>query len=97
EGPASQSYGIQVARLAGVPRPVIAQARQHLRRLEDDAARAHSPQLGLSSTSPGGEASAPEPDPVRELVDQLDPDQLSPREALDWLYQLKASSQEDDH
>ena len=96
EGPASQSYGIQVARLAGVPRPVIAQARKHLRRLEDDAARAHSPQLGLFSTSPGGEPAAPEPDPVRELIDQLDPDQLSPREALDWLYQLKASSEDDE-
>ena len=47
EGPASQSYGIQVARLAGVPKPVIAQARKHLNRLENEAARASSPQLGL--------------------------------------------------
>jgi DNA mismatch repair protein MutS len=88
EGPASQSYGIQVARLAGVPKPVIAQARKHLNRLENDAASAASPQLGLFST-PGPSANDPEPDPLREMIDDIDPDDLSPREAQDWLYRLK--------
>ncbi|MGY6554469.1 MAG: DNA mismatch repair protein MutS [Wenzhouxiangella sp.] len=90
EGPASQSYGIQVARLAGVPKPVIAQARKHLSRLENDAARAASPQLGLFETPPAAPADC-QPDPLRELLAELDPDELSPREAHAWLYRLKQS------
>jgi DNA mismatch repair protein MutS len=88
EGPASQSYGIQVARLAGVPKPVIAQAKKHLDRLEKDAASAASPQLGLFGASERGGDSTP-PDPVRDMLEDIDPDDLSPREALDWLYRLK--------
>jgi DNA mismatch repair protein MutS len=91
EGPASQSYGIQVAKLAGVPKPVIAQARKHLNRLETDAAAASSPQLGLFNQHPP-EDSPPETDPMRDLIEEIDPDALSPREALDWLYRLKNSS-----
>ncbi|WP_376690062.1 DNA mismatch repair protein MutS [Wenzhouxiangella sp. EGI_FJ10409] len=87
EGPASQSYGIQVARLAGVPKPVIAQARKHLDRLENDAAAASTPQLGLFS-APARAQESPA-DPLREMLDDIDPDDLSPREALDWLYRLK--------
>jgi len=88
EGPASQSYGIQVARLAGVPKPVIAQARKHLNRLEQDAVNGASPQLGLFS-GPAPNKSEPEPDPVRDMLGDIDPDDLSPREALDWLYRIK--------
>ncbi len=92
EGPASQSYGIQVAKLAGVPKPVIAQARRHLNRLENEAANAHSPQLGLFSAPPQDSSPEPEPDPVRELIEDIEPDDLSPREALDWLYRIKKAT-----
>ena len=87
EGPASQSYGIQVAKLAGVPKPVIAQARKHLNRLENDAARAASPQLGLFESPPV--AQDPPPDELRELLAEINPDELSPREALEWIYRLR--------
>ena len=88
EGPASQSYGLQVARLAGVPKPVIAQARKHLDRLENEAAAASSPQLGLFGQAASGGKKEPPPDPVRDMLEDIDPDDLSPREALDWLYRL---------
>ncbi len=88
EGPASQSYGLQVARLAGVPKPVISLARTHLSRLEEQAEASQSPQLGLFSSA-RGEPPVSQPDPLRELLDEIDPDELSPREALDWLYRLK--------
>ncbi|HSH27681.1 MAG TPA: DNA mismatch repair protein MutS, partial [Wenzhouxiangella sp.] len=92
EGPASQSYGLQVARLAGVPKAVIAQARKHLDRLENEATGSSSPQLGLFGHAP---SQAVEPfdsgsDALREMLDDVHPDDLSPREALDWLYRLKA-------
>ena len=89
EGPASQSYGIQVAKLAGVPKAVIGQARKHLNRLENDAARAASPQLGLFSNPTPATEPEPDNDPLRDMLDDIDPDELSPREALDWLYRLK--------
>jgi len=91
DGPASQSYGIQVARLAGLPKAVITQARKHLDRLEAEAAGASSPQLGLFN-QPAPKNSPPETDPLRDLIDDIDPDALSPREALDWLYRLKKTS-----
>ena len=85
EGPANQSYGLQVAALAGVPRAVIERARGRLRELEE-AARRHtereSVQLSLFPLV--------EPEPALEALRALDPDGLSPREALDALYRLKA-------
>lgn len=84
EGPANQSYGLQVAALAGVPRTVIDRARERLRGLEE-AARQHTDrgatQLSLSLGEP--------PHPAVEALRSLDPDGLSPRAALDALYQLK--------
>jgi DNA mismatch repair protein MutS len=104
-GPASQSYGLQVAQLAGVPQPVIKAARKHLARLEAQALDA-TPQLDLFA-APAADANddeAPAPAPVaaaetpamRELLDaldDLDPDALTPREALERLYQLKRLAQ----
>ncbi len=85
-GPANQSYGLQVASLAGVPRSVIQRARAYLKTLESQqAAHAANPQAQLDFNSP----QLPEEDPVREAVDALDPDSMSPREALDALYRLK--------
>ncbi len=93
EGPANRSFGLQVAALAGLPKPVIAQARQYLEGLERPPvasaaetvppapARAGSPQLGLFAP--------PMPSPAEEALRALDPDALSPREALEALYRLK--------
>ncbi|MES0874508.1 DNA mismatch repair protein MutS [Sinimarinibacterium thermocellulolyticum] len=88
-GPASRSFGLQVAALAGVPQTVIRAARAHLEALERATATppASSPQLSLwaAPVEPAPSALAP----VLELLDDLDPDALSPREALDALYRLK--------
>jgi DNA mismatch repair protein MutS len=79
EGPANQSFGLQVARLAGVPRPVIQDARRYLGELErrDHSARPAAPQQELDL--------APAPDPAESAVlaelGRLDPDGLTPREA----------------
>ena len=87
EGPASQSYGIQVARLAGVPSPVIAAARRHLRELED-AQLQPGPQGDLFAAHlPNDE---PPPHPALDQLREIDPDALTPKAALDMLYALKA-------
>jgi DNA mismatch repair protein MutS len=87
EGPASRSYGLQVAGLAGVPRPVIRQAKKYLQLLED-ASLARGNQEDLFS---GKVEAEPEPavDPLREELQKVNPDELSPREALELLYRLK--------
>jgi DNA mismatch repair protein MutS len=85
-GPANQSYGLQVASLAGVPGDVIRRAKSFLKALESQQLQhADSPQgqLPLSVAEPA------ENDPVREAVKALDPDTLTPREALAALYKLK--------
>jgi DNA mismatch repair protein MutS len=87
EGPASQSYGLQVAQLAGIPATVIRAARRYLGKLEEESA-ARDPQGDLFT------AAAPTPPeatahPVLDRLRDLDPDRLSPREALDVLYELK--------
>jgi DNA mismatch repair protein MutS len=99
-GPASQSYGLQVAQLAGVPQPVIRSARKHLARLEAQALDA-TPQRDLfaaPSADPYAEDEAPvqaaavsDPavDALLGALDTIDPDALTPREALEQLYQLK--------
>lgn len=94
-GPASQSYGLQVAQLAGVPAPVIRAARKHLAALEAHSVQPTS-QFDLFSLS-GDSCEAAEEDQTlapdhSALIDNLremDPDTLSPREALDALYRLK--------
>ncbi|MGK7295340.1 MAG: DNA mismatch repair protein MutS, partial [Candidatus Wenzhouxiangella sp. M2_3B_020] len=93
---ANQSYGLQVARLAGLPGDVLARARKHLETLEAGAESATSPQLSLFGNTARRRESEREDrapseervDPVRELLDALDPDELSPREALDFVYRL---------
>jgi len=91
EGPASQSYGLQVAQLAGVPKSVIRDARRHLQMLEDASlARSGQSDLFASSSASAGTAGEPqEPDPLRKALDAVSPDELSPREALELLYRLK--------
>ncbi|MBD3811120.1 MAG: DNA mismatch repair protein MutS [Betaproteobacteria bacterium] len=87
EGPASQSYGIQVARLAGVPSPVIHAARRHLRELED-AQLQPGPQGDLFAAHLPNDV--PPPHPALDQLRELDPDSLTPKAALDMLYALKA-------
>ena len=89
EGPANQSYGLQVAALAGVPKAVIHRATTRLQELENAAlqhAETGMPQLSLQL--------GPEPSPVDEslleCLDEIDPDELTPRQALEALYRLKA-------
>ncbi len=88
EGPANQSYGLQVAALAGVPRSVIERARQRLVELEESAHQ-HADGATPQMTLPLAPDPAPE-HPLVEAVKQADPDGLTPREALQLLYALKA-------
>jgi DNA mismatch repair protein MutS len=86
EGPASQSYGIQVAQLAGVPATVVRAAKKHLAKLEEEAA-GRNPQGDLFSATPGSTAVIAE-HPALAALRAADPNALSPREALDLLYRL---------
>ncbi len=93
DGPANRSYGLQVAQLAGVPREVIARAREYLAALESD--RDGRLTATVQGNLPLGEPAArPAPDPaaeaLRAAVAALDPEQLSPRAALEALYELRA-------
>jgi len=87
EGPASQSYGLQVAQLAGVPKVVIQRARRILQQLEE-ASRAGGSQADLFAR-PAAEEPEPAGDALRDALAQVNPDELSPREALEFLYRLK--------
>ena len=105
DGPANRSFGLQVAALAGVPRKVIAHAREDLASLERRAEAAHantfdppaapsatSPQLGLFGVPTSAMASdaRAQLEAFRDALGELDPDQLTPREALEALYRLRA-------
>jgi DNA mismatch repair protein MutS len=91
EGPASQSYGIQVAALAGIPSSVLRAARRQLREFEQRASiNPLQPDLFASALANAADASEPAIDPALERLRSVDPDQLTPREALDALYELKA-------
>jgi DNA mismatch repair protein MutS len=90
-GPANQSYGLQVAALAGVPPRVIKRARTYLATLEAHQVSDH-PQAQLPLAPPA----AVEPDELAAAVDDLDPDDMTPREALDALYKLKTLRSGDD-
>ena len=84
EGPASQSYGLQVAALAGVPESVLNRARQRLRELESG----ERPRQSLSEQQQLSLFDAP-PKALEQALAEIDPDDLSPRQALEKLYQLK--------
>jgi len=88
EGPASQSYGLQVAGLAGVPKPVIRRARKYLQMLED-ASLTRGNQDDLFLQKKIETELEPATDPLRDELAKINPDTLSPREALELLYRLK--------
>ena len=95
-GPASQSYGIQVAALAGMPAAVLREARKRLVELENrEVAAAPQPDLFADAVPHAGHFIPPastfgeDSHPALEALQSLDPDTLSPREALERLYDLK--------
>lgn len=92
-GPANQSYGIQVAQLAGVPRSVIMRAKQKLQELENQAYQ-HAPACPPKQRDLFLEAEKKHP--VLIHLHDLNPDRLSAKEALDLLYQLKAEAEKID-
>ena len=83
-GPANQSYGLQVASLAGVPKPVIRRARDYLKQLEAQR-QSQSPQTELPLVVGDDDGDAA----LRDALDEIEPDELTPRQALDALYALK--------
>ena len=98
EGPASQSYGIEVAKLAGVPRSVLADARRRLAELETRHAHTgtsaqmdlfHDLRANADGTAQEGNSAA---DAIVRHLDELDPDSMSPRDALAALYELKETA-----
>ena len=99
-GAADRSYGIQVARLAGLPAPVLARARQVLELLEargqSDPASALA-DLPLFAHMPVPAASAPQPraNPIFDMIETVRPDDLTPRAALEWIYELKKAAHAD--
>ena len=90
-GPADRSYGIAVAKLAGVPPLVLARAKAVLAKLEAGRDATGGIAAGLDDLPLFAAAAAPEPaaDPLADALAALDPDALTPREALDALYALK--------
>ncbi|WP_031291418.1 DNA mismatch repair protein MutS [Sphingobium baderi] len=92
DGPADRSYGLAVARLAGLPAAVLKRAKDVLARLEAGKARTGGIAAGLDDLPLFAAAAAQEEkdaDPLREAIDAIDADALSPREALDHIYRLK--------
>jgi DNA mismatch repair protein MutS len=88
EGPANQSYGIQVAALAGIPAPVVKAARRQLREFEQRASvNPLQPDLFAHLPDP---PPAPETHPALTRLAAIDPDELTPRQALDALFELKS-------
>jgi DNA mismatch repair protein MutS len=96
-GPADRSFGLAVARLAGLSPAVIGRARDVLKRLEAGRAATGGLAAGLDDLplfAAAAEAEEAKPDPLRAAIDQIDADALSPRDALDLLYRLKALAAE---
>lgn len=86
EGPANQSYGIQVAALAGIPVSVVKAARRQLREFEQRASiNPLQPDLFAAVPEPAEEP----PHPALERLSGIDPNELTPKQALDALYELK--------
>jgi DNA mismatch repair protein MutS len=89
-GPADRSYGVQVAKLAGVPGAVVARAREVLERLESQASSpARLDDLPLFKDTAPAAVAVFEPSVVETTLKDLDLDGMSPREAMEALYRLR--------
>ena len=96
-GAADKSYGLAVARLAGVPAPVLTRARNVLARLEANRDRTGGLAAGLTDLPLFGAAEPQQPtDALRHRLSVIDPDAITPREALDLIGELKALAAETD-
>jgi DNA mismatch repair protein MutS len=87
EGPASQSYGLQVAQLAGVPNAVIRSAKNYLLQLDKQGVGKDA-QGDLFVPQPGSGSNAPD-HPALQLLKETHPDQLSPKQALELVYHIR--------
>ena len=96
EGAASRSYGLQVAKLAGVPGPVVARARKLLGEFERGS-RTDSPLFAAAEREEiaDNQKAATEPHPALAALRKTNPDSLAPREALDALYELRKLAEEE--
>jgi DNA mismatch repair protein MutS len=100
EGPADRSYGLAVAKLAGVPKEVVARAKSVLDKLEKARSETGGIAAGLGDLPLFAAATAAQQDssdPLRDRLETLDIDALSPREALDILYELKRQTATTEH
>jgi DNA mismatch repair protein MutS len=92
KGPADRSYGLAVAKLAGLPPPVLARAKSVLAKLEEGRAATGGIAAGLDDLplfAAARDVAEPAPDPLQSALAEIDADALSPRQALDLIYQLK--------
>ena len=97
DGPADRSYGLAVARLAGMPPAAVARAKAVLAKLEAGRAKTGGLAAGLDDLplfAAAAQAEEKQGDAIRAAVEALDVDTLTPREALDQLYRLKALARE---
>jgi DNA mismatch repair protein MutS len=96
DGPADRSYGIAVAKLAGLPPPVLARAKSVLAKLEEGRAATGGIAAGLDDLPLFAAAAQEEaaPDPVHQALAAVEPDALAPREALELVYRLKRLQQD---
>jgi DNA mismatch repair protein MutS len=96
DGAADRSYGIAVAKLAGLPAAVVARARSVLAKLEAGRDATGGIAAGLDDLPLFAAAAQPEqaPDPLVSALEAIEPDSLTPREALEELYRLKRLVQE---
>jgi len=96
-GAADRSYGIHVAELAGLPKTVTARARAVLARLEENNAADNGADLATLPLFEATQVAPPRQDALRAALAAIDPDRLTPREALDWLYRLQQIDGHDGH
>ena len=92
EGPANQSYGLQVAKLAGIPQEVVKLAKIELQRLEQKNLASDAKQQHKPSTPQTDLFASPEPSELHIMMKDIQPDELSPKDALDTLYKLKRAT-----
>ena len=88
-GPADRSYGVQVAKLAGLPARAVRRAEQVLKKLEAAPDAVETLPLFAMAVDAADDQDPTEPHPVLDLLDTIDPDTLTPRDALDLIYRLK--------